>query len=77
MRQTDSSNDRLAETHNWTNIRHTDRMTVSPRQTEPDTEPDTQCRMIPIGPKTSDLEARLLEGFTHFIAGMKENMQNA
>ena len=73
MRQTDSSNGRLAETHNLTNIRHTDKLTVSPRQTESDTE----RRMVPIGPNTSDLEARLLEGFTHFIAGMKQNMENA
>ena len=73
MRQTDSSNGRLAETHNLTNIRHTDKLTVSPRQTESDTE----HRMVPIGPNTSDLEVRLLEGFTHFIAGMKQNMENA
>ena len=47
-------------------------MTVSKRQTEPDTE-RRERRMIYGG----DMEARLISGFTHFIAGMKENMQNA
>ena len=52
-------------------------MIISKRQREQlEIEPDTECREhreIYDG----HMEDRLIQGFQHFIAGMKENMQYA
>ena len=86
----DSSNDRIAETHNLTN-KHSEKLTMYPRQTESD-KSVMERRMVAVGPNPGELEARLLEGqspshlkniqfdnfhlgFTHLIAGMKQNME--